>query len=280
MKPPVSLILVHGDGSRVLRVSLPRSIIYATAGLFATAAASTIGLSDDYVRLVRDSGRMAAVQQREAEQRAADAVQARVAAVRGEITAWKALHTKMWKALGLRPDRADDDAAAAEPQSAGEVELLASTVAEEGPRLKELEHATGRMGRLVSALPLSWPIHGQIDSEYGMRRSPFSGKRQHHKGIDIGSPPGTPVRSPAPGIVIAAHSGGGYGRNVVLDHGNGIESRYAHLKKVDVTVGQRVEKGDVVGLVGSSGRSTGPHLHYEVLVEGKPVNPREFLEAH
>ena len=80
--------------------------------------------------------------------------------------------------------------------------------------------------------------------------------------------------------MIAAHSGGGYGRNVVLDHGNGIESRYAHLKKVDVTVGQRVEKGDVVGLVGNTGRSTGPHLHYEVLVEGKPVNPREFLEAH
>src|SRR2546430_17558841 len=97
MTPPVSLFLVHGHGSRVPRVSLPRSIIYATAGLFATAAASTIGLSDDYTRLVRDSGRMAALQQREAEQRAADAVQARVATVRGEITAWKALHTKMWK---------------------------------------------------------------------------------------------------------------------------------------------------------------------------------------
>src|SRR5207249_684092 len=106
---------------------------------------------------------------------------ARVATVRGEITAWKALHTKMWKALGLRPDRADDGAAAAEPQSAGEVELLASTVAEEGPRLKELEHATGRMGRLVSALPLSWPIHGQIDSQHGAT-SPLRGARGRQAG--------------------------------------------------------------------------------------------------
>ena len=70
---------------------------------------------------------------------------------------------------------------------------------------------------------------------------------------------------------------GGYGKNVVLDHGNGVESRYAHLKKIDVKLGQRVERGQVIGLVGSTGRSTGPHLHYEVLVEGKPVDPRSFL---
>jgi len=278
MKPPLSLILVHGDGSRVMRVCLPRSIVYLTAGVFATASAATIGLSNDYRRLVHDSGRIAAFQQREADQRAMASVEARVAAVRGEISAWKALHAKMWKAFGLTPSGEGADASAVAPQQSEEVVLLASSVAEEGPRLKQLEHVVGRMGRIVNALPLTWPVHGQVHSEYGMRRSPWGGRRENHKGIDIGSPPGTPVRSPAAGMVVAAHAGGGYGRNVILDHGNGVGSRYAHLKKVGVTVGQHVEKGEVLGLVGSTGRSTGPHLHYEVLVDGQPVNPREFLD--
>src|SRR5881397_3744201 len=110
-----------------------------------------------------------------------------------------------------------------------------------------------------------------------LRRSPWGRGREHHDGIDIGSLSGTPVKSPAAGTVVAASSHGGYGKNVVLDHGNGVESRYAHLKKIDVKLGQRVERGQVIGLVGSTGRSTGPHLHYEVLVEGKPVDPRSFL---
>jgi len=101
-----------------------------------------------------------------------------------------------------------------------------------------------------------------------------------HEGIDIGSPPGTPIESPAAGTVVAASSHGGYGKNVVLDHGNGVESRYAHLKKIDVKLGQRVEQGQVIGLVGSTGRSTGPHLHYEVVVAGKPVDPSPFLGKH
>jgi murein DD-endopeptidase MepM/ murein hydrolase activator NlpD len=95
--------------------------------------------------------------------------------------------------------------------------------------------------------------------------------------MDISSPTGTPVRSPAAGVVVEASSTEDYGRHAMLDHGNGVRSLYGHLKKLDVKVGQKVEKGEVIGLVGSTGRSTGPHLHYEVRVEGKPVDPRAFL---
>ena len=130
----------------------------------------------------------------------------------------------------------------------------------------------------MTALPLRWPVRGPVRSEFGMRQSPLSGEPEDHKGIDIGSPPGTPVQSPAAGTVVAASSGGGYGRHVTVDHGYRVKSRYGHLEKLDVKVGQHVEKGDVIGLVGSTGRSTGPHLHYEVLVEGKQVNPRRFLD--
>ena len=280
MKPPLSLLLVHGDGSRVLRVCLPRWIAYATLGLVAAVAVATSG----FMVLVRQSGRTATLRQRVDDERALESFQmsfqTRIAAVRSEIKAWKALHAKMWKAFGLAPspDRTRTGAGGGTLDT-NELDLLATTVADEGPRLRELQRVVGRMGKVMSGLPLSWPVRGQIDSEYGFRRSPWGRGREHHDGIDIGSLPGTPIKSPAAGTVVAASSHGGYGKNVVLDHGNGVESRYAHLKKIDVKLGQRVEQGQVIGLVGSTGRSTGPHLHYEILVEGKPVNPRSFLCA-
>jgi murein DD-endopeptidase MepM/ murein hydrolase activator NlpD len=216
-----------------------------------------------------------------------DTFQARLAAVRSEIVAWAALHAKMREALG--PARGSTSGVGgAAPTSPGpvadvrpppweELDLLASTVAVEGPRLRELEETIVRTGDLLHALPLRWPVRGPVRSEYGRRQSPWTGKPEQHEGLDIASSPGTPVESPAAGRVIAASSGHDYGRHVMLDHGNGVRSLYGHLKQLDVKVGQRVEKGQVIGRVGSSGRSTGPHLHYEVQVNGKPVNPRGFL---
>ena len=290
MRRSLSILLVHGDGSRVRRVYLPRWIVSGTLGLVAAVAAATIGLAGRYALLLRESSRTAALRQRADDERVLDSFQTRIAAVRTELRTWKALHTKMWKAFGLAASSERTrtgagggtlDAGAPNPEAesrpSGELDLLATSVADEGPRLRELERVIGRMGKVMNALPLSWPVRGQIDSEYGLRRSPWGRGREHHDGIDIGSLSGTPVRCPAAGTVVAASSHGGYGRNVVLDHGNGVESRYAHLKKIDVKLGQRVERGQVIGLVGSTGRSTGPHLHYEVLVEGKPVDPRSFL---
>jgi murein DD-endopeptidase MepM/ murein hydrolase activator NlpD len=157
------------------------------------------------------------------------------------------------------------------------LKLLASGVAEEGPRLRELERVVSRKGKILSALPLRWPIRGRVNSAFGSRRSPWSGAPEHHYGIDIGSPSGTPIKAPAPGTVIAASTRGSFGRHVMLDHGNGVRSRYGHLNGIDVKRGERVEQGQVIGVVGSTGRSTGPHLHYEVIVDGKRVDPRGFL---
>src|SRR5439155_330020 len=111
-----------------------------------------------------------------------------------------------------------------------------------------------RTGRIVHALPLRWPVRGRVKSGYGARRSPWNGAREVHEGIDIGSPPGTPIESPAAGTVVEASSQGGLGKHVTLDHGNGVRSRYGHLKKLDVKVGQQVAKGQVIGRVGSTGR--------------------------
>ena len=294
MKRPFSLLVIHGDGSRALRISLPGWIAYGTLALVAGVAAAMIGLSGDYVLLKREYAQFPGLHQCVEDERAFHSFQPRIAAVRGEISAWKALHAKMWKAFDSAEDsnlsrtaagggtlNVDASTMGVELRPARELDLLTTSVAEESPRLRELDRVIEHMGKIMNALPLHWPVHGHITSDYGLRRSPWGGGGQeHHRGLDIRSPPGTPVRSPGAATVVAVSSHGSYGKNVVLDHGNGVKSRYAHLQKLEVKVGQQVEEGQVIGLVGSTGRSTGPHLHYEVLVQGKAVNPHGFLREH
>lgn len=131
----------------------------------------------------------------------------------------------------------------------------------------------------LNAQPSIWPVEGRlIESSYGQRTDPFSGEGAFHKGVDISAPTGMGVRATADGIVIHAEFvSGGYGRLVVVDHGGGIQTYYAHLSKIYVRAGQEVRRGDTVGAVGSSGRVTAPHLHYEVRIGGAPVNPYRFL---
>lgn len=125
--------------------------------------------------------------------------------------------------------------------------------------------------------PTLWPVMGRITSSFGERLDPFNGEGAFHSGIDIGTSFGAAVRAPADGVVLKASFGNGYGREVVLDHGNNIETLYGHLSGFAVTVGERVQRGQVIGYVGSSGHSTGPHLHYEVRVRDTPVNPHKYL---
>ncbi len=130
-------------------------------------------------------------------------------------------------------------------------------------------------------VPDMWPILGPINSGFGEREDPILGigNGEFHKGIDIGSPDGTPVHAPAGGRVVKAAMGNGYGREIQIDHGNGIVTVYGHLQGWNVTAGQEVVKGEVIGFVGHSGRTTGSHLHYEVQVRGSAVNPHKYLRT-
>jgi murein DD-endopeptidase MepM/ murein hydrolase activator NlpD len=114
-------------------------------------------------------------------------------------------------------------------------------------------------------------------SGFGHRSDPLSGEGAVHTGIDISAPMGTGVKATADGIVMRANWNFGYGRCVIVDHGNGYQTLYGHLSRIDVIEGQEIRQGEVVGLVGTSGKSTGPHLHYEVHVHSTPVNPYRFL---
>ena len=129
-----------------------------------------------------------------------------------------------------------------------------------------------------AAVPSLWPVAGTLESGYGVRRNPFGGgSYESHEGQDIEAEMGTPVDAAASGTVTVACAQNGYGNVVYIDHGNGIQTRYGHLSRIDVAVGQQIKRGERLGLVGSTGRSTGPHLHYEVRINNQPVNPRPYL---
>lgn len=123
------------------------------------------------------------------------------------------------------------------------------------------------------ARPSLWPVEGRVTSRLGWRRDPIDGSTEFHQGIDIAAPFGTEVFVAADGVVTEARRAGGYGNMVRVDHGNGLETVYGHLRRINVQAGQTLRRGACVGLVGSTGRSTGPHLHYEVRENGKPVCP-------
>jgi murein DD-endopeptidase MepM/ murein hydrolase activator NlpD len=148
--------------------------------------------------------------------------------------------------------------------------------AEETAPMRKL--STARAGAASSNIPSIWPVVGNLRSGVGMRNNPFGGSSvEYHKGQDIAAPTGTPVNVTADGVVVVAGWVKGYGNGIYVDHGNGITTRYGHLSRIDVVVGQTLKRGDHLGLVGSTGRSTGPHLHYEVRIDGQPTSPLQYL---
>jgi murein DD-endopeptidase MepM/ murein hydrolase activator NlpD len=129
----------------------------------------------------------------------------------------------------------------------------------------------------LTSTPSLWPVIGHLTGTFGERMDPFSGEGAFHTGVDISSQYGDAVRASADGIIIEADERAGYGRLVVVDHGFGVTTYYGHLSSFNVYVGQQVRRGDTIGNVGVSGRSTGPHVHYEVRINGAPVNPMRYL---
>jgi murein DD-endopeptidase MepM/ murein hydrolase activator NlpD len=130
---------------------------------------------------------------------------------------------------------------------------------------------------LLASTPSIWPTKGWLASGFGHRTSPFTGLRQRHQGVDIANRTGIPVIATADGLVVTIGKDWALGKYVMINHGYGLKTKYGHLSKVDVKRGQKIKRGDLIGAMGSTGRSTGPHLHYEVLVNNVPVNPMKYI---
>jgi murein DD-endopeptidase MepM/ murein hydrolase activator NlpD len=168
-----------------------------------------------------------------------------------------------------------------EPRGAGGPALPLDSVTVIEDRTNHLEQELRTFEEVIrerATIPSIWPVEGRLESGFGGRRNPFGGDSfEFHTGQDIDAEYGTPVMAAANGTVIFVGWQNGYGQLVIIDHGDGLTTRYGHLSQLDATVGQSIARGTVVGRVGSTGRSTGPHLHYEVRINDHPVNPRQYL---
>jgi murein DD-endopeptidase MepM/ murein hydrolase activator NlpD len=213
-----------------------------------------------------------------------DAVKLRIGEIHAEIANWHEAQASLRKDLRMRqsaladaPDAAADESLPPQAAITAQLDNLLTTVRAETKSLRGLEPFVGQVVRTLAALPLRWPVRAAVSSEFGRRRSPWSGESEFHDGIDIAAHEGTRVLAPSAGRVAFVGATPEYGNTLVLDHGNSIRTRFGHLERAMVKMGQRVERGQAVALTGNTGRSTGPHLHYEILVQGHPVNPRQYL---
>jgi murein DD-endopeptidase MepM/ murein hydrolase activator NlpD len=286
-----NLLVVHGDGRGIARLTLPRWLILTVLGLFLAVPASVTVIYTDYLTLRTQRASLNELSVRVVkQQQVIDGWQTRMRQIRAEIDGWRELRAKIWEPFGPEDGATKRSAgiggstgpprAVETPDHAAigdELERLTSIVKDEGDNLRALERFLGRATRVLAALPSRWPVRGQVNSGYGSRTSPWSANSEFHSGLDIGARVGTPVKSPAPGTVVFAGVNAEYGQTLIIEHGNETKSLYGHLSKLNVAVNQKVQRGDVVALTGNTGRSSGPHLHYEIRIKDQSVNPTSYL---
>jgi murein DD-endopeptidase MepM/ murein hydrolase activator NlpD len=209
------------------------------------------------------------------------------------------LDTKLRRAVSLGPrDKAQQVLGIGGPDELGLQNLTSMGEKKQDEALKEMHHELSQLKgaaskqetslqmlieyfedkrSLYASTPLVWPVRGWVTSPFGKRTSPFTGIPAFHEGLDIAAQTGTPVVAPADGFVHKAGFSPGYGNMVEISHGYGIKTVFGHNSRLNVKVGQKVKRGDVISYVGDTGSSTGPHLHYEVRLNGLPVNPQKYL---
>lgn len=285
-----SLLIVRGDGTRLVRITFPQRVpVLALVALLAGVSLLGALISDwRYVRhRMRDASSL--FQQIDEQQATIDSVNTRIADLRKEVAGWKELHARIWEPFGpeLAPrSRATGiggghatppDPHPAKLSPSDELNQLSQSVTDETDSLRHLDRLMTKAKKVFVALPSRWPVRGGVSSEFGRRLSPWTKDPEFHGGLDISADRGTPVRAPAAGQVYHAGPHGEFGLTVILDHGQDIRTIYGHLSKILVAPNQRVERGNEIGLTGNTGRSSGPHLHYEILVKGQAVNPRAYL---
>jgi len=277
------VVLAHSLRGRLRRIHIPHTAVYAVLALAVLGCFSAIGFIGSY-------GRMALkVANYNNLKREADNLRARyqnlqkvVSETNSQMAGLQLYAKEVSMAYGIKQKLEGPTDIAAEGkliptynESLEDYNFLLSI-----EKLAATAHRTRRLAPMVTATPTVWPIEGRIMSPFAQRTDPFSGEGAFHKGVDISAPTGTPVHSTAEGVVVIAEAvSGGYGRLVVVDHGGSIQTFYAHLSKIAVHTGQEVHRGDLLGNVGSTGRTTAPHLHYEVHVDGTPRNPVRYMNG-
>ena len=274
------VVLAHSLHGRLQRVHIPYRFIYSALGAVALLMLVLCGVAGSYARMALKVANYNTLQH-EAQmlRQRYDNLQKKVKQTNEQLASLQLLADEVTTAYGVKKTLAGSPDLIAEAplvpsmrETLAEYNYLRTTnLASRGSR-----NIFARAN--VNVLPSDWPVNGRLEGGYGGRNDPFSGEGAMHTGIDISAPLGTPVKVTADGVVLHANWNGGYGKCVIVDHGNGYQTWYGHLSRMDVVEGQEIRQGDIVGLVGATGRATGNHLHYEVRIHSTPVNPYRFMQ--
>jgi len=273
------VVLAHSLRGRLRRVHIPHHAVYAILLLAVFGCFSVFGFVASYARMAWKVANYNALR------READALRTRyqnlekvVNQTDQQLASLEIYAKEISMAYGIKQKLEGPADIVAEGR-------LAPTFAESVEDYNFLRSANAlslhsqqlRPFRPAGVHPDLWPVDGRLLSSFGARTDPFSGEGAFHSGVDISAATGTPVHATADGVVVHAEVQSGYGKLVVIDHGGGVQTYYAHLSRIFVQSGQSIRRGEMVGAVGSTGRVTAPHLHYEVRIGGAPVNPYRYL---
>ena len=283
-----TLIVVPHAKARFRRIQVPVRLAKLTITLVTVAALTVGGVLVHYARMtaeVHDLRRLRAenselLTKTRAYEENAGKLQAKVLQLQTMVT-------KLGVMAGLEhslPDAAtagmggaiglESQAPALAPRALAAIDESLTSLTQRSAQLEEFYRD---QTLVLASTPSIWPVRGYLSAGFGNRLDPFTGQRDFHSGIDISTPIGTRIFAPADGVILSAATQGAYGNSIIVDHGYGVVTRYGHLDAYAVRPGQRVRRGDLIGFVGSTGRSTGPHLHYEVWVRDQAQNPIHFI---
>jgi len=274
------MLVARNSEGELLKIPIPLHYLYVFIAGALIGMLTITGMAGSYVRMLLKAERFNQLRDEK------DALKSRYSRLE-QIAQENQLQAESLSSLagevstlyGLKPDPAfqrDDPASASIEQFYALKNTAMSGAASIGIGMDITDATTRDWVRMASA-PTLWPVEGRITSGFGERMDPFDREGAFHRGVDISSQIGTPIIAPADGVVRFADLMNGYGRAIVVDHGQGITTLYGHLSGFGVANGQIIHRGDTLGYVGQSGRSTGPHLHYEVRIFNTPVNPYKYL---
>ncbi len=278
------LFVARDENGQLRKIPIPVHYLYIFVVGAAIGFLSLTGIASSYARMLV---KVSSYNQLRTEKEDLKGRYSRLEQVAKEVASLGSLASEVSSLYGLKSDPtlvtgADEQVRTAEVNSSLDQLYALKNSALTGATTTGLSlgltrNATTADWLRANSAPNLWPVEGQVTGSFGERIDPFNGEGAFHTGVDIAAMVGQPVVAPADGMVDFADFMGGYGRAIVLEHGHGIITRYGHLSGFAVTSGQRVRRGDVIGYVGLSGRSTGPHLHYEVRINDTPVNPYKYL---
>jgi murein DD-endopeptidase MepM/ murein hydrolase activator NlpD len=287
MKPDAYTFFVASSRKGSLRkITLPGYVLHLVAILAVVGGVTVIAAAGSYTRMLWKVGNYNALRrQQDTLKHNYEKLESSVQDTNERMNSLQSLATEVAMTYGFMRFRQS-------PFGLNEVQPASSTGFEQSIEQfnflqKNIAQATLPTGSLqltastglgdLSSTPSLWPVIGHLTGNFGERMDPFSGEGAFHTGVDISSQYGDAVRASADGVVEQADERSGYGRLVIVDHGFGVRTYYGHLSSFNVIAGQQIHRGDTIGNVGVSGRSTGPHVHYEVRINGAPVNPMRYL---